>query len=150
MSSVLTDRLILTAAEQRHQVQLALQPQIMAAYLQEQLGAPGARHAPECRILDMKYEPGDYCTILYQLGEWMVIGTFRWGKAEDELPATARLIEPLGMQVYRFEQDPALPGLATALDGPAMARAGAVATGVSRRRRAHPTLPGHALALPAR
>ena len=71
-----------TAAEQRHQVQIALQPQLMAAYLQELFGAPGARHTPECRILDMKYEPGDYCTVLYQFGERMLIGTFRWGQAE--------------------------------------------------------------------
>ena len=53
-------------------------------------------------MLDMKYEAGEYCTLLYQLGERMVIGTFRWGKAEGELPATARLIEPLGMQVYQL------------------------------------------------
>src|SRR5690242_1843587 len=121
MSSVLTNPSLVTANEQRHQVLAALQPQVMAAYLQEVFGAPGARHTLECRILDMKYEPGDYCTILYQLGERMLIGTFRWGMAEDELPATAELIAPLGMHVYRFEQDPALPGLATALDGPAMA-----------------------------
>jgi hypothetical protein len=123
MSSVLTETAPTSAAEQRHQVQIALQPQIMAAHLQVLLDEPDARHAPECRILDMKFEPGDYCTILYQLDERMVIGTFRWGKAEGELPATACLIEPLGMQIYRFEHDPALPGLATALDGPAMARA---------------------------
>jgi hypothetical protein len=122
MSSVLTETTPSNAAEQRQQVQLALQPQIMATYLQQLLDEPDTRHTPECRILDMKYEPGDYCTILYQLGERMVIGTFRWGKAKGELPATARLIEPLGMQIYRFEHDPALPGLATALDGPAMAR----------------------------
>jgi Phosphotransferase enzyme family len=122
MSSVLTETAPNSAAEQRHQVQIALQLQVMAAYLHELLGEPGARHTPECRILDMKYEPGDYCTILYQLGERMLIGTIRWGEAEGELPETARLIAPLGMQVYRFEQDPALPGLATALDGPAMAQ----------------------------
>jgi hypothetical protein len=122
MSAVLTESAPSTAAEQRHQVQAALQPQVMAIYLQELFGAPGTRHTPECRVLDMKYEPGDYCTILYQLGERMLIGTFRWGKAESDLPATARLIAPLGMQVYRFEHDPALPGLATALDGPVMAR----------------------------
>jgi hypothetical protein len=123
MQSVLTEPALFSATEQRHQVQAALQPQIMATYFQELFGAAGARHTLECRVLDMKYEPGDYCTILYQFGERMLIGTLRWGTADGELPATACLIAPLGMQVYRFEHDPALPGLATALDGPAMARA---------------------------
>src|SRR6476660_1728307 len=124
MISVLTERTPVAASVMRRQVNVAQQPATMAAYLQEALGVPGvagARHAPACRILDMKYEPGEYCTILYELGERMVIGSFHWGQAEDEPPPTARLIEALGMQVYRFEDDPALPGLTTALDPRAMA-----------------------------
>lgn len=114
-----------TADEQRRQVQMALRPREMGAYLAEAFGAPGRDGAPHeppaCAILDVKYEPGEYCTILYQLGEQMLIGMFRWGRAENEPPAAARLIAPLGMQVYRFEHDPALPGLATVLDPLAMA-----------------------------
>ncbi|MFL5807862.1 MAG: phosphotransferase family protein [Roseiflexaceae bacterium] len=124
MISVLTERTPVAASVMRRQVNVAQQPATMAAYLQEALGVPGvagARHAPACRILDMKYEPGEYCTILYELGERMVIGSFHWGQAEDEPPPTARLIEALGMLVYRFEDDPALPGLTTALDPRAMA-----------------------------
>ena len=125
MTSVLTMQPVVTADGQRRQVQTALRPQEMAVYLEELFGpqrADGSGDRPECRILDVKYEPGEYCTILYQLGERLLIGTFRWGKVEGELPETARLIAPLGMQVYRFEHDPALPGLATALDPRAMAR----------------------------
>jgi hypothetical protein len=124
MTSILTERTPVSASDMRRQVYIAQQPATMAVYLQKALGTPNgdnALHAPECRILDMKYEPGDYCTILYQLGEHMVIGSLRWGQAEDELPPTARLIESLGMQVYRFEHDPALPGLATAFDPHALA-----------------------------
>jgi hypothetical protein len=123
MQSVMTEPLASNGLDPRHQVQMALQPEIIGGYLQDLFGVAGARHAPECRILDMKYEPGDYCTILYQFGDRMLIGTYRWGQAEGELPATAQLIAPLGMQVYRFEDDPALPGLATAFDPDAMAAA---------------------------
>ena len=98
------------------QVQLAQNTQLMGQYLTPLFFSDHPEHSADCRILDMKYEVGEYCTLLYQLGPRMVIGTFRWGAAEGELPASARLIEPLGMQVYSFEQDPALPGLSTALD----------------------------------
>jgi hypothetical protein len=123
MTSILTERAPVSASEMRRQVHIAQQPATMAAYLQQALGESngGAQHAPECRILDMKYEPGEYCTILYQLGEDMVIGALRWGKAEGKLPPTAQWIDKLGMQVYRFEHDPALPGLATAFDPEALA-----------------------------
>jgi len=96
------------------QVQLALNPRVIGDHLARAF--PSGQHVAEVRVLDMKYEVGEYCTILYQLGGRMVIGAFHWGHAESELPASARLIEPLGMQVYSFEQDPALPGLATAMD----------------------------------
>src|SRR5919109_440564 len=104
---------------ENEQVAIALQARTIGPLLRELFEHElEESQGHECRILDAKYEPGNYCTILYQLGDRMLIGTLRWGKAEGELPATARLIAPLGMQVYRFEHDPALPGLATALDGP--------------------------------
>jgi hypothetical protein len=114
MQSLATETQTSSGAEQHRQVQIALNPQIMGPQLSKLFDARSG--AAECRVLDMKYEVGEYCTLLYQLGERMVIGSFRWGHAAGELPPTARLIEPLGMQVYSFEQDPALPGLATALD----------------------------------
>jgi hypothetical protein len=119
MQSVATE--LHTRAAAHHQVQAAQNAQLMGTYLGELFAEDG--RAVECRILDMKYEVGEYCTLLYQLGERMVIGTFRWDGAASELPPTAQLIEPLGMQVYSFEQDPALPGLATALDPQRMRQA---------------------------
>jgi len=121
MHSLATEPHISTGVDQHRQVQIALNPQVMGQYLSELFEMRAG--AIECRVLDMKYEVGEYCTLLYQLGERMVIGAFRWGHAEGELPASARLIEPLGMQVYSFEQDPALPGLATALDPTLMRQA---------------------------
>ncbi|MFN8568921.1 MAG: phosphotransferase [Kouleothrix sp.] len=103
-------------ADSHRLVQLAQNTQLMSEYLTPLFFAERPAHAIDCRILDMKYEVGEYCTLLYQLGQRMVIGTFRWGAAEGQLPPSAHLIEPLGMQVYSFEHDPALPGLAAALD----------------------------------
>lgn len=122
MQAVLRAPHLSTADEQRRQVQQALLPQEMAAHFTRVFGSPhaDAGDGPACRVLNMKLEAGEYCTILYQFGEGMVIGAFRWAKPADDLPATARLITPLGMYAYRFDQDPALPGLATTLDGQAM------------------------------
>lgn len=131
MGSVLTARLSITADEQRRQVETALSARVMGDYLEALFGprvTAGARGRPaECRILDVKYEPGEYCTVLYQLGERMVIGTITWGEADEDVPPTDRTIEPLGMRVYLFEHDPALPGLAVARDEGALAHALAAA-----------------------
>ena len=116
MQAVHTELIASDSADTHRQVQLAQNTQLMGQYLTPLFFPGQPEHAADCRILDMKYEVGEYCTLLYQLGPRMVIGTFRWGAVEGELPASARLIEPLGMQVYSFEHDPALPGLATALD----------------------------------
>lgn len=123
MATVLTERDSSTGGEQRHQVQAALQPRLVGGYLQELFAGATAHGADSCRVLDMKYEPGQYCTLLYQLGDQLIIGTFRWGEEAAELPPTARLVEPLGMQAYLFQHDPALPGLAVVLDPQRLARA---------------------------
>jgi aminoglycoside phosphotransferase (APT) family kinase protein len=106
--------------EQRQQLSLALQPRVMAANLEAVFGRSEDNETKNgrsnCRILDAKYEPGEYCVILYQLGERMVIGRLGWNDADDKFPETMRLIAPLGMRAYLFPNDPALPGLATALD----------------------------------
>jgi hypothetical protein len=82
-----------------------------------QNGATGAEgRLTECRILDAKYEPGNYCRILYQLGDHLVIGTYKWETDESQTPETTRVIPSLGMQVYRFPNDPALPALIKVLD----------------------------------
>ena len=124
MESVQHAQLATTGEEQRRLVQLALRPRLIGAYLEELFQRHGAHGRPiECRILDVKYEPGEYCTVLYEFDGQMVIGTITWGEADDEMPQTAHVIEPLGMHVYLFEHDPALPGLDVARDPGALASA---------------------------
>jgi aminoglycoside phosphotransferase (APT) family kinase protein len=108
-------------------VQTALRARVVGPYLEALLdpqdtGATPGRPA-ECRILDVKYEPGDYCTVLYQLGERMLIGSINWAMPDEDVPETSHWIEPLGMHVYLFKNDPALPGLEVARDPRALAGA---------------------------
>lgn len=112
----------LSLAEQRQQLALALQPQQMAAYLAELFAPPHRRvqRPPFCHILDVKYEPAAHCTILYQLEQQLLIGALEWRGHAQALPATARLLPPLAMQVYPFADDPALPGLARLLEARAL------------------------------
>src|SRR5215212_1309678 len=116
-----------TGEEQQRLIRMAMRPSIIGPYLEELLHPHDADSNParaiECRILDVKYEPGEYCTVLYQLGDQMVIGTITWGEADDEVPQTPHVLEELGMHVYLFEHDPALPGLEAARDSRALARA---------------------------
>lgn len=110
---------------QHRRVLLALQPQVMGSYLRDALLPDQAarKDRDACHILDAKYEPGAYCTILYQCGERLLTGTLRWDAQASDGPETAGMIEPSGMQVYAFPHDPALPQLATALHPHSMARA---------------------------
>ena len=112
--------------DQYRQVQWALRPRVMGEYLKEVFASHGADTASKggagCRILDVKYLPGSSCIILYQLGDQMVIGALNWDEDHRESFGETPLIAPLGMRVYRAEDDPALPGLLTALDPERMAR----------------------------
>jgi hypothetical protein len=113
---------------ENEQVAIALRPQTIGPLLEQlfrpeiekiegQNGASGAKGRPyECHILDTKYEPGNYCRILYQLGDHLVIGTYKWGSDESQIPETTKVIPSLGMRVYRFPNDPTLPSLTKALD----------------------------------
>jgi aminoglycoside phosphotransferase (APT) family kinase protein len=98
----------------------------MGEYLKEVIDPNGADNVSKggaaCHILDMKYVPGSACTILYQLGQHMVIGTLNWEEGHEQSSGPTQLIAPLAMHVYRSEEDPALPGLVTALDPQLMAR----------------------------
>src|SRR5919205_3958954 len=111
MQSVQPVSLAATSEEQRKLVQKALRPSIVGPYLEALFHPHGANGTPgraiESRVLDVKYEPGEYCTVLYQFGERMVIGTITWSEADDEVPASPYVIEQLGMRVYLFEHDPA-------------------------------------------
>jgi hypothetical protein len=110
------------------QVAIALRPRTIGPLLEQlfrlelektkgQSGATGARSRTyECQILDVKYEPGNYCTILYQLGDHLVIGTYKWDSDESQMPGMTKVIPSLGMRVYRFPNDPTLPSLTRALD----------------------------------
>ncbi|HZM22092.1 MAG TPA: phosphotransferase [Anaerolineales bacterium] len=113
---------------ENEQVAIALRPRLMGPLLEQlfelemehiegQNGTSRGRgRSYECRILDTKYEPGNYCRILYQLGDDLVIGEYKWDSNESQIPETTKVIPSLGMRVYRFPNDPALPSLAKALD----------------------------------
>jgi hypothetical protein len=113
---------------ENEQVAIALRPQTIGPLLEQlfrseiekiegQNGVTGGKRRPyECHILDTKYEPGNYCRILYQLGDHLVIGTYKWGSDESQIPETTKVIPSLGMRVYRFPNDPTLPSLTKALD----------------------------------
>lgn len=112
--------------QEHEQIAIALNPRRMEPLLTQvfrleqteaQVDKPGARVGRyDCRILDAKYEPGDYCTILYELEDDIITGTFKWDSDEDEMPEAITVIPSLGMRVYRFPNDPALPSLTKALD----------------------------------
>lgn len=106
---------------ENEQVAVALHPRTIGPLLKELFRtengqAEGQSEATDCHILDAKYEPGNYCRILYQLGDHLVIGTYKWEADESQIPETTRIIPSLGMQVYRFPNDPALPTLTKVLD----------------------------------
>lgn len=113
---------------ENEQIAIAVRPRIMGPLLEQafqpeagqgndQTGPSGSpARAPECRILDMKYEPGSYCTVLYQLGDDLVTGSYQWDSDNGQLPPGTRVISSLGMRVYRFPNDPVLPSLTRALD----------------------------------
>jgi aminoglycoside phosphotransferase (APT) family kinase protein len=107
---------------ERNQIDYAFRPRAMGGLLRDRLvdlrqDSPGRHRA--CHILDAKYEPGKGCTILYRLGEDLVLGRLAW-PPPDRAGSSSRLIEPLMMDAYLFPDDPLLPGLAGALNGDAM------------------------------
>lgn len=101
-------------------LELALRPRVMQQHL-NQLYPPGQhqRSQTPCHILDAKVEPGARCTILYQMGERLVIGELP-GIANHRRPETATADRLPDLQLYEYAHDPALPGLPTVLDGQAM------------------------------
>jgi aminoglycoside phosphotransferase (APT) family kinase protein len=103
------------------QVAIALSPRTIGPLLDqlfrfEAEKSEAGSQPSECRILDAKYEPGSYCRILYELGDQLVTGIYKWGSDQSETPGTTTIIPTLGMQVYRFPNDPALPSLTRAID----------------------------------
>lgn len=99
----------------------ARSPALMRTYLAERLGASvGASRSPACHVLDMKYAPGEQCTLLYQWGDQQLIGILPWNQAPPAA-APAGHIAALDLWLYRFPHDPALPTLAAILDANVLA-----------------------------
>lgn len=111
--------------EHARQLTTALSPRQMAPYFQAYQGRPGAvaTKQPVCRVLDMKYAPDEQCTLLYAWHEALYIGMYQWQGVPTAPTAHAHWVAPLGMWLYDFRHDPALPGLATVLDTPALTTA---------------------------
>jgi aminoglycoside phosphotransferase (APT) family kinase protein len=117
---------------ERAQLDLAFAPGRMGPMLARAFGVNGARRRPGgCHILDAKYVPRERCTLLYKLGDDLFLGTLRWdgasasgGHSEEHRSGGASGVHILeaGMHAYRFPDDPALPGLAVALDPTALGR----------------------------
>jgi hypothetical protein len=113
---------------ENEQIAIAMSPRTMGPLLEQlfrleskksegENGATGGRgRTYECRILDTKYEPGSYCRILYRLGDDLFLGSYKWDSEESQTLEMTKVIPSLGMRVYRFPDDPALPSLTKALD----------------------------------
>ena len=119
--NTLTLSLPATHAAAHQQVELALRPRVMHRYLTSVHAQPAGHGQVACHILDAKYEPNAHCSILYQLGEQLLIGQLQWKPDALNAPETLAHSAALEMQIYPFEHDPALPSLTTVLDGPRMA-----------------------------
>jgi hypothetical protein len=104
-------------------LELALSASRAAPALAAALGAdPGEA----CNVLDAKCDSDHGCTVLYQLGERLVVGTTIEGGGEEGPGVVA---EALGLRVFVFPDDPALPRLAGLLDPTEMAAAMSEALG---------------------
>ena len=93
-------------AGELEQVETLLRPSLLAGRLRAVGGVPsrGRLH-----VLDARYDPGERCTVLYEVGGSLVVATLELCCRRD-VTAADRLL------VRRFPSDPALPGLARAFD----------------------------------
>ena len=111
---------------EEEQVAIALSPRMMGPLLHELFqqeiedtegqSTRSEGEAEECHILDAKYEPDNYCTVLYEQGTHLITGAYNWDSEESQLPKMIKVIPSLGMRVYRFPNDPILPSLIKSLD----------------------------------
>src|ERR1044071_283097 len=86
------------------QVAMALSPRMIGPLLDQLFRLEAEKttvgsQPSECRILDAKYEPGSYCRILYEFGDQLVTGTYKWDSDQDQTPGRTTVIPSLGMQV---------------------------------------------------
>jgi aminoglycoside phosphotransferase (APT) family kinase protein len=99
---------------ERADVQIALSAGRMGPLLTSALGWTEERGTGRGRwnVIDAKYDPGNACTVLYECGGRMVLGVMRWPHpGPSELADTSATIPSLGMRVWAFPADPAMPGL---------------------------------------
>jgi hypothetical protein len=100
--------------EERALVDDALRAGPAGARLCDALGlAPGS----PCHVVDAKYEAGSSCTVLYEVGDRLLITVMTF--AGDPPAGGVDLGD--GARVFEFPYDPKLPGLAAVLDGSALA-----------------------------
>lgn len=101
--------------EESRQVKVAFNTRIMTEYLNKRCDMQTVH--TKCHILYAKYEPGNYCYILYQLGSSLFTGLLQWRtESKENTPESAWQIHEIGMKIYQFENDPALPGLKTIIN----------------------------------
>jgi len=106
--------------QEKERISLLLRPRAVAPLLLQALEGkdfqPGTPFRGECKVRDFKYEPGEYCSVLYQLNNRWVIGFIKWPLEEQAHERHTKWIPALSMQVYAFPEEPALPMLTSALD----------------------------------
>lgn len=114
------------------QVELALNPRsiepVLRSYLKQRTPDSALHQHPKnmaCHVLDAKYEPGKRCSILYEVGDQLLIGELTWPTEPAHSSTKSAAVEPITalstLQLYPVEEDPGLPTLATVTDGSAMA-----------------------------
>jgi aminoglycoside phosphotransferase (APT) family kinase protein len=103
------------AARQLRRVEDMLDAHVMGPRLRAALGA-----LPRggCHVLDGKYEPGVRCTALYGVGDLLVRADLLDEESEalEEGSDPSRPIVEPGVRLFRFPDDPDLPGLRDVAD----------------------------------
>ncbi|MEZ4864416.1 MAG: phosphotransferase [Caldilineaceae bacterium] len=119
------------ALDQQQQLAQAFSAQQMGPMLRNALSpaswpkAVAKQSTRSCHILDAKVDPNGSGTMLYQLDAELVLGVMpahaEHRQQPERAPTQAVWLPEIGMYVYPFLNDPALPALRTALDGQQMA-----------------------------
>lgn len=95
------------------ELQLALRPKEVAGLIASALGEP-AVDPRRCHVVDVRYEPGERCAILYDLGGRLAVGTLSW--CAEEADGRGAVSDGWPVLIRAFPEDPALPGLTAAMD----------------------------------
>jgi hypothetical protein len=101
------------------QLRAALRTRSIAAHLARVADRDGARAARACRVLDVKYEPGVRCTILYELDARPVVAMIGWNEATASDVSLQDVPVP-NMEFYAWPDDPGIFGLTSFMELDAM------------------------------